>query len=99
LKANKVSLFVSSVLFVFWYHSPNFLDTPRITELPSYWMPLPLYCSDVLVSYMPQVCVRAHVASPNIIQVTSRMRWVERVGCRETGEVQFWWEDLRERDY
>jgi hypothetical protein len=30
LKANKVTLFVSSVLFVFWYHSPNFLDTPRI---------------------------------------------------------------------
>jgi hypothetical protein len=28
LKANKVNLFVSSVLFVFWYHSPNFLDTP-----------------------------------------------------------------------
>jgi hypothetical protein len=22
-------LFVSSVLFVFWYHSPDFLDTPR----------------------------------------------------------------------
>jgi hypothetical protein len=31
LKANKINLFVSSVLFVFWYHSPNFLDTPRIT--------------------------------------------------------------------
>jgi hypothetical protein len=30
LKANKVNLFVSSVLFVFWYHSPNFLDTPRM---------------------------------------------------------------------
>jgi hypothetical protein len=29
LNANKVNLFVSSVLFVFWYHSPNFLDTPR----------------------------------------------------------------------
>jgi hypothetical protein len=29
LKANKVNLFVSSVLFVFWYYSPNFLDTPR----------------------------------------------------------------------
>jgi hypothetical protein len=28
LKVNKVNLFVSSVLFVFWYHSPNFLDTP-----------------------------------------------------------------------
>jgi hypothetical protein len=30
LKANKVNLFVSSVLFVFWYHSPNILDTPHI---------------------------------------------------------------------
>jgi hypothetical protein len=29
LKANKVNLFVSSVLFAFWYHSPNILDTPR----------------------------------------------------------------------
>jgi hypothetical protein len=33
LKANKVNLFVSSVLFVFWYHSPNFLDTPLIEPL------------------------------------------------------------------
>jgi hypothetical protein len=31
LNANKVNLFVSSVLFVFWYHSPNLLDTPRKT--------------------------------------------------------------------
>jgi hypothetical protein len=29
LNANKVNLFVFSVLFVFWYHSPNVLDTPR----------------------------------------------------------------------
>jgi hypothetical protein len=29
LKASKVNLFVSSVLFVFWYHSPNFLDIPH----------------------------------------------------------------------
>jgi hypothetical protein len=29
LIANKFNLFVSSVLFVFWYHSPNVLDTPR----------------------------------------------------------------------
>jgi hypothetical protein len=29
LKANKLNLFVSSVLFVFWYHSPNVLDTLR----------------------------------------------------------------------
>jgi hypothetical protein len=32
LKAYKVNFFVSSVLFVFWYHSPNVLDTPRIKE-------------------------------------------------------------------
>jgi hypothetical protein len=30
LKDNKVNLFLSSLLFVFWYHSPNVLDTPRI---------------------------------------------------------------------
>jgi hypothetical protein len=30
LKANKGNLFVSSVLFVFRYHSPNVLDTPRM---------------------------------------------------------------------
>jgi hypothetical protein len=33
LNANKVNLFVSSVLFVFWYHSPNLLDTPRMSQL------------------------------------------------------------------
>jgi hypothetical protein len=34
LKANKVNVFVSSVVFVFWYHSLNILDTPCI--FPSY---------------------------------------------------------------
>jgi hypothetical protein len=33
LKTNKVNLFVASFLFVFWYHSPNVLDTPRISGL------------------------------------------------------------------
>jgi hypothetical protein len=33
LKDNKVNLFVSSSLFVFWYHSPNFLDTPHICNI------------------------------------------------------------------
>jgi hypothetical protein len=33
LKANKVNLFVASVLFVFWYHSPNVLDTPHICNI------------------------------------------------------------------
>jgi hypothetical protein len=30
LKVNKVNLFVYSVLFAFWYHSSNFLGTPRM---------------------------------------------------------------------
>jgi hypothetical protein len=33
LKANKVNLFVSSVSFVFWYHSPNVLDTPHLCNI------------------------------------------------------------------
>jgi hypothetical protein len=33
LKTNKFNLFVSSVLFVFWYHSPNVLDTPHICNI------------------------------------------------------------------
>jgi hypothetical protein len=33
LKANKVNLFVSSVLFVFWCHSPDFLDTPCTLQI------------------------------------------------------------------
>jgi hypothetical protein len=33
LKANKVNLFVSSVLFVFWYHSLDFLDTQHICDI------------------------------------------------------------------
>jgi hypothetical protein len=47
LKANKVKLFVSSVLFVFWYHSPNFLDTPRICH----------FSVDVVVVYAWQLQV------------------------------------------
>jgi hypothetical protein len=39
LKANKVNLFVSSVFFVFWYHSPNFLDTQHAA---------PTHCSNIL---------------------------------------------------
>jgi hypothetical protein len=33
LKANKVNLCVYSVLFVFWYHSPNVLNTPHICDI------------------------------------------------------------------
>jgi hypothetical protein len=32
-EANEVNLFVTSVLFVFWYHSPKFLDTPHICDI------------------------------------------------------------------
>jgi hypothetical protein len=30
LEGQKVNLFLSAALFVFWYHSPNVLDTPHI---------------------------------------------------------------------
>jgi hypothetical protein len=42
LKANKVNLFVSSVLCVFWYHSPNVLYTLHICNIS--WLRVkPLY--------------------------------------------------------
>jgi hypothetical protein len=37
LKANKVNFFVSFVLFVFWYHSPKFLDTPYILLISHFY--------------------------------------------------------------
>jgi hypothetical protein len=36
LKVKQVTLFVSSLLFVLWYHSPNFLDTPHISGNQSF---------------------------------------------------------------
>jgi hypothetical protein len=54
LKANKVNLFVSSFWFVFWYHSPNFLDTPRIATngqrrtsalTTAFWQPYYQFCT------------------------------------------------------
>jgi anaerobic C4-dicarboxylate transporter len=46
LKANRVNLFVSSILFVVWYHSPNLLYTPR--------MSLQLDCFHCLITYILQ---------------------------------------------
>jgi hypothetical protein len=45
LKANKVNLFVSSVLFVFWYHSPNVLDTLHICNIS--WLRVKLWSSTI----------------------------------------------------
>jgi hypothetical protein len=51
-KANKVNLFVSSALFVFWYHSPNFLDTPRILiSCYSYFMLSNFITCDIKVTH------------------------------------------------
>jgi hypothetical protein len=43
LKTNKVNFFVSSVLFVFWYYSLNFLDTPRIIYKYDDWQQQAFY--------------------------------------------------------
>jgi hypothetical protein len=37
LKTNKVNLFVSSVLFVFWYHVPKVLNTQNISVIQLFW--------------------------------------------------------------
>jgi hypothetical protein len=45
LEANKANLFVSSVLFVFCYHTLNFLDTPHMHgfKSKSTYFPIILY--------------------------------------------------------
>jgi hypothetical protein len=45
LNANKVNVFVSSVLFVFWFHSPNVLDTPHICNISR----LRVNCTHIIV--------------------------------------------------
>jgi hypothetical protein len=60
LKANKVNLFVSSVLFVFWYYSPNFLDTPRISMLQVGYEPA------IPASEHPQNHALDHVATGSV---------------------------------
>jgi hypothetical protein len=63
LKANKVNLFVSSVLFVFWYHSPNVLDTPHIV----YGAPYKARNFNVIYTYISypvaQLCVNTLLAT------------------------------------
>jgi tellurite resistance protein TehA-like permease len=58
LKANEVNLFVSCVLFVFWYHSLNFFDTPRI--LIGYVYLLLLLCMQYVVYVRLEVQADAH---------------------------------------
>jgi hypothetical protein len=48
LKANKVNLFVSSVLFVFLYHSPNFF---RHTT----YLPCSFFCTLILHNLLPRL--------------------------------------------
>jgi hypothetical protein len=59
LKANKVNLFVSSVLFVLWYHSPNILDTLRIWSKARNFNVVYIY-----ISYpVAQLCVNILLAT------------------------------------
>jgi hypothetical protein len=48
VKTNKVNLFVSSALFVFWYHSPSFLDTPRMSGMVTYNLRQVFMCTMVV---------------------------------------------------
>jgi hypothetical protein len=63
LKATKVNLFVPSVLIVFWYHSPNLLDAPRV-----YWK-LTTFTVQVSPHYLPVTCSKTYCGymKPRII--------------------------------
>jgi hypothetical protein len=60
LKANKVYFFVSSVLFVFWYHSLNVLDTPRMTNMQTYRHVLTVRIQTAIRSYL-QIFINLHL--------------------------------------
>jgi hypothetical protein len=51
-KANKVTLFVCSVLFVFWYHSPNVLDTPHICNISRLRVNIHVYVGKFVKSFL-----------------------------------------------
>jgi hypothetical protein len=89
LKANKVNLFVSSVLFVFWYHSPNVLDTLHICNIS--WLRVKpgnqkletfiLLCSIQLIAYMMLVkFIFAFIAKrelfKHIFALINPVRWL-----------------------
>jgi hypothetical protein len=57
LKTNKVNLFVSSGLFVYWYHSPNILDTPHIYNIS--WLRVKLRIG-LVISARLSVCMYKH---------------------------------------
>jgi hypothetical protein len=69
LNANKVNLFVSSVLFVFWYHSPNVLDTLHICNISwlrvklAFILPCNLLRENSAVSYRVYLYV-SHCVAP-----------------------------------
>jgi hypothetical protein len=84
LKTNKVNLFVSSVLLVFWYHSPNVLDTLHICNIS--WLRVNnLYFSPNIVWVIKSKRIKwaKHVA---------------RTGRREA-YTGIWLRVLRERDH
>jgi hypothetical protein len=80
LKANKVNLFVSSVLFVFWYHSPNVLDTPHICNIS--WL---------RVKFLSAIRFKARIiaAVKNIDAPMMTLVWQELEYCIDVTEKGF----------
>jgi hypothetical protein len=82
LKANRVNLFVCSVLFVFWYHSPIFSDTPCICPASSVCSEaVCLHTSPVLYFGQRLTCNCAHLASCGTRGTSSGKLW-ESVACQ-----------------
>jgi hypothetical protein len=64
LKTNKVNLFVSDVLFVFWYHSPNILDTLHICNIS--WLRVKLVKKFPVFYETPKFLYHTHKCPPTV---------------------------------
>jgi hypothetical protein len=69
LRANKVNLVVSSVLFVFWYHSSNVLDTPHICNISWLRVKLSRYQLKMVVAILTgHAPVRKHLRTMGLFE-------------------------------
>jgi hypothetical protein len=90
LKVNKVHLFVSSVLFVFWYYSPNFLDTPHITVITNSWKED--YCRELFrkLQILPLYSQCIYSLLMFVVKNRNTLKWncdIHNIGTRHHNDI------------